>query len=83
MPCGDDGDEEEICVLDPHIYLDDHFYADDLDDGEAASLAEREAWRRVLALDQTEEFTTEVRDFYSDPVRKGATVFEDRDYVEI
>ena len=37
------------------------------------------------ALDQKpeEEFTTEVRDFYSDPVSNDATEWDHREYVEI
>ena len=62
---------------DPHIYLDDHFYDDTFVDLDAQSDAEREAWDRVRSLDDPEEFTTHVSDFWRVEVRDGATEFDD------
>mmetsp|Transcript_23280 Transcript_23280/g.70005 ORF Transcript_23280/g.70005 Transcript_23280/m.70005 type:complete len:170 (-) Transcript_23280:59-568(-) len=76
-PCNDD----EGCPLDPHLYLDDAFCENEPIDAYVAASAEREAWRRVLALDEGEEFTTEVREFYASA--RDERVFDDPEYVEI
>jgi len=64
---------------DPHIYLDGNFYDDRVTPAaEDAAVAEREAWERVIGLkDAEEEFTTEVRDFWSRAPRPNAKDFDD------
>ena len=71
-PCDDD----EGCPLDPHLYLDDAFCEDSELDRYETEAAEREAWQRVLNLDD-EEFTTHMSSFYRPPVAADATRWDD------
>ena len=71
-PC----DDEEGCPLDPHLYLDDAFCEDSELDRYETEAAEREAWQRVLNLDD-EEFTTHMSSFYRPPVAADATRWDD------
>ena len=71
-PCDDD----EGCPLDPHLYLDDAFCEDSELDRYETDAAEREAWQRVLNLDD-EEFTTHMSSFYRPPVAADATRWDD------
>ena len=78
-PCDYDDQAEDCDVVDPHLYLDDRFFAPD-DDGPSpkeALLAEREAWSRVLKIRDADEFTTHVSDFWRPKPRAGAKEFDD------
>lgn len=69
-------DDVDGCPVDPHLYLDDAFCEDSELDSYETDAAEREAWQRVLNLDD-EEFTTHVTSFWRPDTPSDATRWDD------